>query len=276
MPALRILRAFPASALCVHLPMLFVRCFTPRGAAATPFSVCLTDGAVSAAIHSRLPGAAGKQVAAVLERLLASPKFQADIAERTRLTIDDGGLSIHCMADRKQGVVLLACTTPEYPQRLVFPPATDRAGAVGLLAHIGAVGANVPAPGYDSSGVTVFSLPARASLRIRFEPWDGVPHAAAHRRAAMSVGAFEKEQPAGGADAHTAPIPVRGRRRAESGARLRRARGRARARPGAARAGRGGRGAPNDCYMLLHDRYTTVTWPLYGVHTTVTIDSCAA
>ena len=126
----------------------------------------LTGGAVCAGFHIRLPGNSGKQTLSMLQRLLASSKFQADMRERERLTVDDGGLSIHCMMQR--GLVLLACTTPEYPQRLVFPPSTDGAVAVGLLAHIGdvATGANVPAPSTGTSGVQVYSFPGRVEQAL--------------------------------------------------------------------------------------------------------------
>lgn len=95
------------------------------------------DGAVNAIIHTRLPGESGKSVVALLQRLLESAKFQSDIAERNRLTVDAEGLSIHCMTDPQQGMFILACTSQDYPQRLVFPPAFDQEGPVGLLASIG-------------------------------------------------------------------------------------------------------------------------------------------
>ena len=108
----------------------------------------------------------GKQTLAILQRLLVSTKFQTDIREHVRLTVDDSGLSIHCMCYR--GLVLLVCTAPEYPQRLVFPPTSDGAIAVGLLAHIGdiAVDTNIPAPEVGAVGIQVYTLPPRVAQAL--------------------------------------------------------------------------------------------------------------
>lgn len=92
------------------------------------------------------------------------------------------------MTDPKRGIVLLACTSQDYPQRLVFPPTADPSGSTGLLASIGiaacmlelkwdfakqantlsqvrcsqgATSAKVPVPEGDARGVTLFSLSSR-------------------------------------------------------------------------------------------------------------------
>jgi len=121
---------------------------------------CVNDGAVNAIIHARLPAASGKRVAAIMQRLLDSSKFHADISHRGRMTVDDEGLSLHCMATA-DGVLLLACTAQDYPQRLVFPPAVEHSGSVGLLASIGATGAAASLPRPERQGITVFTPSTR-------------------------------------------------------------------------------------------------------------------
>jgi len=125
----------------------------------------VSGGSVSAGFHVRPAGEEGKQIAAVLQRLLSSAKFQSDITVRERLTVDDGGVSVHCMLAGGD-LVLLACTKPDYPQRLVFPPNVDGALAVGLLAHVGdiAADANLPDPAVTAArvkGLQVHTLPPR-------------------------------------------------------------------------------------------------------------------
>ena len=97
------------------------------------------DGAAAAAFHVRLPGGAGgAKLLVMLQQLAGSQRFQSDILAKRRMTVDDSStgidISVHCLVI-ESGLIIMACTEPTYPTRVIFPSSNGG----GLLARVAAV-----------------------------------------------------------------------------------------------------------------------------------------
>lgn len=101
---------------------------------------CSPDGAATAIFHVRLPGAPGAALGVFLQRLVASPKWQHDVREKGRLTVDDTSAGVAVSAHgllSSDGLLLIACTRQDYPTRVVFPSSSmSRVGMLSQLSDI--------------------------------------------------------------------------------------------------------------------------------------------
>ena len=101
-----------------------------------------TQGSSAAAYHVRLPGASGNKLTELLQKLLQSDKFQSDVFTKGRMTVDDTSrVAVHCMVSR-QGLILMACTRPEYPTRFTFPASGAQTQSANLLTKLAEVADN--------------------------------------------------------------------------------------------------------------------------------------
>ena len=116
--------------------------------------------AVAAAFHLRLPGSKGAELGVLLQQLLASSKFQGDLISKGRLTVDDSSkgtpFAIHCLMSA-DGLVIVGCTRPDYPVRVVYP-SSALGSDKGFLAQVSEVasellGSEVFATGAGSGGI---------------------------------------------------------------------------------------------------------------------------
>jgi len=112
-----------------------------------------TQGSSAAAYHVRLPGASGSSLTVLLEKLLQSNKFQSDVFTKRRMTVDDMSkglaVAVHCMVS-SQGLVLMACTRPEYPTRVVFPTSGAETRSATLLTKLADLADNDDMLGKDT------------------------------------------------------------------------------------------------------------------------------
>jgi len=116
--------------------------------------------AATAAFHVRLPGPQGAQLGVLLQQLLANSNFQHDLLSKGQMTVDDssGGIavSIHCLMS-SDALCIIACTRPDYPQRVAFPSSNGRPSLLGELSHVAGT----------ELGVEVFSTGAGMGGTVR-------------------------------------------------------------------------------------------------------------